>query len=154
MLSRNFALSEMIVSETAQNMKIDNNPDIIQISNMKLLCYNVLQKIRDYMNLPIYISSGFRSEALNTAVKSSTTSAHKHGLAADIKASMINYRYKIIDFFANNQQVEYDQIIYYPDRFFFHIGLSASDNNRRLNMYYESDKYYYVDTIKDLVKKI
>ena len=42
-LTRNFSLSELIKSDTAIRLGIDNNPNADQIEKLKLLCENILQ---------------------------------------------------------------------------------------------------------------
>ena len=44
-LSRNFSLQELIKSDTAVRMDIDNNPNADQIEKLKLLCENILQPV-------------------------------------------------------------------------------------------------------------
>jgi len=83
-LTKNFSLAEFIQSDTAERHGINNNPTAEHIENLRLLCVNVLQPLRDAVG-PIRISSGYRSEALNNAVNGSKTSDHSHGRAADIK---------------------------------------------------------------------
>ena len=43
-LSRNFSLQELIKSDTAIRMDIDNNPNADQIEKLKALCENILQR--------------------------------------------------------------------------------------------------------------
>ena len=56
-LSENFFLAEFVRSDTALRRGIDNTPDIQQIMNLKFLCENILQPLRDKFG-PIVISSG------------------------------------------------------------------------------------------------
>ena len=75
-LSKNFKLSELIKSETAIRMDIDNTPNEEQIESLRLLCENILQPVRDHFGKPVKISSGFRCSALNQAAGGSATSDH------------------------------------------------------------------------------
>jgi hypothetical protein len=84
-LSKNFSLKELTKSNTATRLGIDNTPTEEHIANLKKLCENVLQPLRDAIGLPIRITSGYRSEALNNAIGGSKTSDHSHGRAADIE---------------------------------------------------------------------
>ena len=54
------------------------------IENFKLLAEKVFQPIREHFGVPIHISSGYRSKALNTAVGGSLSSQHCSGEAIDI----------------------------------------------------------------------
>jgi zinc D-Ala-D-Ala carboxypeptidase len=84
-LSKNFSLIEFTESNTAIRNGIDNNPTAEHIHNLVELCENVLQPLRDRIGSSIRVTSGYRSEALNTAIGGSKTSDHSHGRAADIK---------------------------------------------------------------------
>jgi zinc D-Ala-D-Ala carboxypeptidase len=84
-LSKNFTFHEMVRSQTATRHGVDNAPSPVFVENLRLLCVNVLQPIRDHYGLPVDISSGYRSPALNRLVKGSKTSDHMRGMAADIE---------------------------------------------------------------------
>jgi hypothetical protein len=47
-LSRNFTLQELIKSDTAIRLDINNNPNSGQIEKLKALCENILQPVRDH----------------------------------------------------------------------------------------------------------
>ena len=83
-LSKNFTLKEMTKSATAQRLGISNSPKDNEVENLRKLCENILQPLRDEYNKPIIVSSGFRCEKLNKAVGGSPTSEHRYGMAADI----------------------------------------------------------------------
>ena len=84
LLTPHFKLSEFTKSSTATARKIDNTPSEQVISNLKLLCEQVLEPLRVHFNCPIIISSGYRSPALNKAVGGVKNSQHMTGEAADI----------------------------------------------------------------------
>ena len=75
-LSQNFSLREMTQSQTALRNDIDNTPNESQIENLKALCENVLQPLRDYYEAPIKITSGYRSPDLCKILNSKITSQH------------------------------------------------------------------------------
>jgi hypothetical protein len=83
-LSKNLSLAEVMRSETAKRKGISNMPTPEHIENFKLLAENVFQPIREHFGVPIHISSGYRSKALNTAVGGSLSSQHCSGEAIDI----------------------------------------------------------------------
>lgn len=83
-LSPHFKLSEFTKSSTATVRKIDNTPSEQVISNLKLLCEQVLEPLREHFSCPIIIGSGYRSPALNKAVGGVKNSQHMTGEAADI----------------------------------------------------------------------
>ena len=83
-LSRNFSLSELIKSDTAIRLGIDNNPNADQIEKLKLLCENILQPVRDHFGR-VKVTSGFRSSELCAAIGSSVNSQHARAEAADFE---------------------------------------------------------------------
>ena len=84
-LTKNFSLTEFVQSSTAARLGIDNTPNENELKNIKKTA-EYLQVIRDELGVGIYITSGFRCEKLNKAVKGSATSAHRYGSAVDIHA--------------------------------------------------------------------
>lgn len=83
-LSPHFKLSEFTKSPTATARHIDNTPNDEQVKNLRALCENVLEPLRQHFNCPIIIGSGYRCPTLNKAVGGSPTSQHMTGEAADI----------------------------------------------------------------------
>jgi len=75
-LSTNFTLEELTISQTALRNGIDNTPNKEEIENLKRLCINILQPLRDDFELPLVVSSGFRSKELSSLVGSKITSQH------------------------------------------------------------------------------
>lgn len=84
-LSPNFSLHEMCKSETALRMGFDNTPDDEATENLRALCENVLQKVRDHYGKGVKVNSAYRSPESNAAVGGSKTSDHCKGMAADIE---------------------------------------------------------------------
>lgn len=82
-LTANFTLGELIFSQTAVMLRIDNTPTLGEIQRLKKLCQQILQPARDALG-SLRISSGFRSEALNIAVGGVSNSAHRLGYAVDV----------------------------------------------------------------------
>jgi len=83
-LSKNLSLAEFTRSSTAKRRGIDNNPDGDHLEAAKQLAENIFQPIREHFGKAIFISSGYRSDALNKAIGGSTTSQHSKGEAIDI----------------------------------------------------------------------
>ena len=84
-LSNNFSLNELVRSQTAERKSIDNTPSAEHQENLKSLCMNVLQPIRDHFGKVVTVSSGYRSPELCIAIGSRTTSQHAKGEAADFE---------------------------------------------------------------------
>jgi zinc D-Ala-D-Ala carboxypeptidase len=89
-LSRNFTLAELLKSDTAvrHNLQEQFNPPIQIVNNLGALCVNVLQPLRDAVKQPIYVTSGYRCDRLNTIVGGSRNSQHRKGEAADIELEL------------------------------------------------------------------
>lgn len=84
-LTANFSLNEMIKSETALRHDLDNTPGETEIENLRVLCEQILQPIRDAYGRGVKVNSGFRHPNVNAAVGGSKTSDHCKGQAADIE---------------------------------------------------------------------
>lgn len=85
MLSPNFSLEEMIRSDEALRLAINNAPGELERDNLRRLCVQVLEPLRAALGRPIVVTSGYRDPVLNTIVGGSKTSDHCAGRAADIK---------------------------------------------------------------------
>ena len=107
-LSNNFSLKELTASQTAERKGISNNPSEDHMTNLKELCNNVLQKIRDHYGKVVSVSSGFRSPELCVAIGSSTTSQHASGQAADFEVPGID-NYDLATWIEAN--LNFDQLI-------------------------------------------
>ena len=84
-LTNNFSLAEMVKSETALRNDMDNTPGEVEIENLKRLCEQVLQPVRDHFGKGVKVNSGFRHPEVNAKVGGSKTSDHCKGQAADIE---------------------------------------------------------------------
>ena len=84
-LSNNFALKEFTESVTAIRNSVDNSPTPEHIRNIQLLVKFVLQPLREALNKPIKVTSGYRSESLNKLIGGSKRSQHCKGQAADLQ---------------------------------------------------------------------
>ena len=79
-----FTIRELTRSATATAEKIDNTPSQAVVDKLTALIENVLDPLREAWGAPIIVTSGYRSPALNRAVKGAPTSQHVLGEAADI----------------------------------------------------------------------
>ena len=106
-LTRNFSLQELIKSDTAIRLDINNNPNSGQIEKLKALCENILQPVRDHFGR-VKVTSGFRSEQLCIKIGSSVNSQHAKAEAADFEV-MGTDNAELADWI--NKNLEYDQLI-------------------------------------------
>jgi hypothetical protein len=111
-LSEHFELAEFTRSDSAKRLGISNQPIVQHQENMKLLCEHVLEPIRVHFGRSIFLSSGYRSLALNAKTKgASLTSQHCSGEAADIDMDSTEVTNRqVFEFIRDN--LEFDQLIY------------------------------------------
>lgn len=83
-LTKNFTLEEMCASATAKAQHIDNTPLTQHVVNLTLIATHILQPLREAMNKPIKIGSGYRCPRLNATVGGVGNSQHMLGQAVDI----------------------------------------------------------------------
>ena len=133
-LSKSFTLNELTKSQEATRLGIDNTPNEEHILNLKLLCENVLQPIRDFYGMPLSVSSGYRSTALCEAIGSSSKSQHTKGQAADFEIFGVANK-DLADFVVKN--LDYDQCILEfwnenePNSGWVHCSFNASGNRKQ-----------------------
>lgn len=82
-LTKNFTLEEFERSKTAETYGIDNRVPKQYIRNVQALAEQ-LQTIRDMVEIPIHISSGYRCKEVNRINHGASSSQHMKGEAADI----------------------------------------------------------------------
>jgi len=111
-LSKYTTLQEVIKSNQASVLKIPNIPNAEQVANLKLVCTEVFDKVREHFGKPIGISSGFRSVELNNRIGGSKSSQHMEGKALDIDGDLYGgvSNKAIFDYIKNN--CNFDQLIW------------------------------------------
>ena len=132
-LTKNFSLEEMYRSETARRCGIDNKPQTEEVvENLRALCLEVLQPLRDHLGKPVVVSSGYRCKDLNKKVGGAENSQHLKGEAADIKVSgrekLIGVMRYIMD------ETDFDQLIREKSGSteWVHVSHKRNGNNRRM----------------------
>jgi hypothetical protein len=83
-LSSHLSVAEYIKSDTAKRKGIDNSMTPQHTENAKVLAEKIFEPIRLHFAKPIYLSSGYRSKSLNSAVNGSLTSEHCSAEAMDL----------------------------------------------------------------------
>ena len=111
-ISKNLSLSEVVKSNTATRRGIDNNPTQEHLESLEDIANNIFQLLREDLGVPIGISSGYRSKALNEAIGGSKKSQHSKGEALDLDADMYGRvtNKKIFDYIKEN--LVFDQLIW------------------------------------------
>ena len=134
-LSPNFSLAEMIKSDTALRLDMENEPDNDHIDNLTALCENVLQKVRDHFGKGVKVNSGFRHPDVNAKVGGSKTSDHCKGMAADIEIPGVANA-DLAEWIVEN--CEFRQVIleFYtpgvPDSGWVHVSYNPDDNKKQV----------------------
>jgi hypothetical protein len=82
--TKNFSLYELLLTSHRRFDEEQYNPPAEVIENLRALCVNVLQPLRDALNSPVNLNSGYRCPSLNQAIGGARNSQHMTGHAADI----------------------------------------------------------------------
>lgn len=135
-LSEHLDLAEVTRSDSAKRKGISNMPTPEHIENFKKLAENIFEPIRKHFGVPIMISSGYRSKALNTAIGGSLTSQHCSGEAIDIDmdgtANGVTNK-MVFDYIKSN--LNFDQLIWEfgtkdaPD--WVHVSFESTGKQRK-----------------------
>jgi hypothetical protein len=135
-ISTHLNLAEVTRSDSAKRHGIDNTPTAEHLENFKLLAEKVFEPIRLHFKTPIFISSGYRSKALNDFIGGSASSQHCKGQAIDIdmdgsKGGVTNKM--VFDFIVS--RLDFDQCIHEfgtdanPD--WVHVSYAKTGNRKQ-----------------------
>lgn len=141
-LSEHFSLAEMC--KTSANL--DNVPNEAQVENLKRLC-GWLEMLRSEWNKrygegndPIFINSGFRSEAVNKAVGGVKGSNHLSGCAADIRVAgieqLVRYVTILLDI-SDESKEDFDELLLERSpkgNYWLHFAVRPSGNRRKVRL--------------------
>jgi zinc D-Ala-D-Ala carboxypeptidase len=135
-LSENLTLAECCKSATAIKNGIDNTPHGDHVDNLFNTAQQIFQPIRDHFGVPIKVTSGYRSEALNAKIGGSKTSQHSKGEALDLDADVFGgiTNQEIFEFVRD--YLDFDQLIHEfgdesnPD--WVHISYSSKGNRKQV----------------------
>ena len=111
-LSKNLSLEEVTKSITAKRLNIENTPDEWTTENLRQIAVNVFQPLRDSFKCPIFVSSGYRSAELNTAIGGSRRSQHVEGRALDLDGDVYGRCTNSQIFEWIRENLEFDQLIW------------------------------------------
>jgi len=106
--TENFTVEEMIKSQTATRLGIDNFPDMEAFVSLGKLCDMVLQPVRSSLKTPVIVTSGYRCDMLNAIIGGAKGSQHTLGEAADFEVIGYTNR-EVYDWIKDN--LEFDQLI-------------------------------------------
>jgi zinc D-Ala-D-Ala carboxypeptidase len=141
-LSPHFWMSELTESAQAMRLGIDNTPDpLVQANLFKVAA--LMEEVRALLGgKPIIVNSGYRSEALNRAVKGSRVSDHLRGEACDFVCPGYGTPLQIAAAIAKSG-IKFGQLIY--EGSWVHISLPnrGRDNGQVLTARFVEGKAIY-----------
>lgn len=114
----NFTFKELIKTDTG----LDNLPNDMNVIRNLVRLAEFLQIIRNELQLPIIVNSGYRSKEVNESVGGVSSSYHVKGIAADIRCSDMDKLLSVL----HSHLMEIDQLgIYYnsSEQLYYHVGL-------------------------------
>jgi uncharacterized protein YcbK (DUF882 family) len=143
-LSEHFSIGEL--TKTSYITSDGNIPSRKAIENLKNICENWLEDLRYSQNtlygdkngdIPIIISSGYRSEEVNRLCGGAKGSNHLTGCAVDIKCygpeQMIRMAGILLDI-ADGTKRDYDELILEKrgTTYWIHFAVRPKDNRRKI----------------------
>lgn len=142
-LSKNYTLGDLIVSDKANEIGIFNVPNKNEFDKLKIFANTILEPINNLINDVLIVNSSFRSDLVNSKVGGVINSQHRLAEAGDVRVetSDPNLLFSIYELIISNGTIPYDQIIYETKgssiaQRWIHISYN-SDNisaNRRQNL--------------------
>ena len=142
-ISDHFSLAELTVTtrpdaddadgDGNRSEPMPNEPGAAELKALRLLAANVLEPVRAGLGVPLKVTSGFRSRALNTAIKGSKSSQHMAGEAADVRplGMDVETAFRKIAAMIREGNLPADQAIVYEKGSFIHLSFTASRPPRR-----------------------
>ena len=143
-LSPHFTLGEL--TKTSYHTTDGNIPSHVAIENLKNICENWLEDLRYSQNtlygnkehdIPIIISSGYRSEEVNRKCGGAKGSNHLTGCAVDIKCygpeQMIRMAGILLDI-ADGTHRDFDELILEKrgTTYWIHFAVRPKDNRKKI----------------------
>lgn len=143
LLSQHFTLEEFVRSDVAIRKGIYNSPPADVLENLRVLAAK-LETVRAVLGRPVLVTSGYRSEELNTAIGGSKVSKHMTGFAVDFECPAFGTPQMVFDELRKYKDLlGYDQLILeFPPDGWVHFGLAESGKVARSeNLVYAGKSY-------------
>jgi zinc D-Ala-D-Ala carboxypeptidase len=141
-LSAHVTLKEFQASGLATLRNLNNEMSESQIASAKLLCENVFEPLRLYLNTPIKISSGFRCLQVNRLIGGSATSQHTKGEAMDLQINAKGFNFI-------KDKLEFDQLIWEfgndEQPSWVHVSFSSRNRKQVLKASKKNGKIIYTN---------
>jgi len=141
MLSKNLSVKEVVKSSTAIKHGIANEPSIGHLESLKALADNVFQPMREHFGVPVAVTSGYRSKALNDLIGGSSSSQHSKGEAIDVDADVFGGTTNADIFNYLREHTDFDQLIWEfgtnENPAWIHVSYNKGKNRREVLMAYK-----------------
>lgn len=135
-ITEHFMYSEVIESNIANSMRMDNNPSPELLIKIKLVAENILEKVRAHFNAPIKITSWYRCPALNQILSNNPNSQHIKGEAVDFIVSGIS-NMEISKYIRDH--LDFDQLIL--EKTWIHCSYIEKGNRKNILRTYDGMNY-------------
>lgn len=135
-ISDHITYAEATKSQTATRNHLTNDPGPDELSAMQYIAKCVFEPLRIHFDMPIAISSFFRSRTVNSLVGGSGSSQHVKGEAMDIDAEIFGgiTNKQIFDYIKKN--LPFDQLIWeFGDEnkpAWVHVSLKVANNRHQV----------------------
>lgn len=134
-VTQNFHLSEFLVSDTAARLGIDNTPSASVLGNLRNVLIPGMQAVRELIAAPIIVKSGYRSPALNAAIRGSSNSQHMTGHACDFVAPRYGPPSRVAALLVSHMdRLKFDQLIH--EGGWVHISFAPRPRNEVLTAHF------------------
>lgn len=110
-LTPHFTLDELVRSDIAARRGLLNVPTPFLVENLQFLAER-MEEVRARLGVPLVISSGYRSPAVNAAAGGSIDSQHRFGLAADFRAPEFGSPFEVCCALLAAPGIQFDRLIY------------------------------------------
>lgn len=153
-----FDISELCVSATHPNLvKLPEKGSQIE-KNMQNLIEKLLDPVREKIGKPITVTSGYRPQALNTAVHGENSSNHLFGQAADCHTGNNNSDNLLMVNALMELNIQFDECIIEGAKFnakgeitgcqWVHLALRQTGNRRKFIWTSDMKTYHPVKAVK------
>ena len=143
MLSKNLSVKEVLKSSTAIKHGIANEPSVKHLESLKALAENIFQPMREHFGVPIAITSGYRSAALNDLIGGSSSSQHSKGEAIDVDADVFGGTTNADIFNYLREHTDFDQLIWEfgtnENPAWVHVSYKESGNRKEVLTAYKDE---------------
>jgi len=142
LITQHFRLSEFTDSDMAVRLGIDNRPPPDVLATLRNVLIPGMQAVRNILGKPVFVTSGYRSPALNAAVHGAQASQHLTGHACDFRCPEFGPVVEVCaQLVTQMQRLKFDQLIF--EGSWCHISFSARPRNQVLTAHFDAGRVTY-----------